>query len=322
LPIITEEEVGAAVAAGAIDQNTADSLRAFVERRQESSVPDEEQFRLISSFNDIFVAVAAVLALSAVAALGASLAGPLGGIALAGCAFLLGFEFTSKRRMALPSIVLAIGFLIGVATTFGGEEAGVLFAIGGAVLHWFVFRVPIVPAAGVALFSMLLVGIADDFSSVAPLAILLGLGAFAWAMWWDRSDLERRTRRSDVAFWLHLLAAGMVVHPLFLSTGLFDVGGDAGKAVAVIAVYALLTLLALAIDRRAVLVAALFYLAYAAGTLLAKVGTGGSMIPMAAFVTGGGLLLLSAFWSRVRRALVGRLPADWQRQLPPVSRPA
>jgi hypothetical protein len=187
-------------------------------------------------------------------------------------------------------------------------------------VHWFVFRVPIVPACGGALAALLFGGVARD--NVGTLSMILGLGAFGWAMVWDRSDRDRRTRRSDVAFWLHLLAAGMVVHPLFLSTGLFDPGGDAGKALAVIAVYALLTLLALAIDRRAVLVAALFYLAYAAGTLLAKVGTGGSMIPMAAFVTGGGLLLLSAFWSSVRRALVGQLPAEWQRQLPPISRPA
>lgn len=320
MPIITEDEVGAAVAAGAIDQSTADSLRAFVEQRQESSLPDEEQFRLVSSFNDIFVAVAAVLALFAVAAIGSSQASPLGGVMLAGAAFVLAFEFTAKRRMALPSIVLAIGFLIGVAMTFGGEEAGLLLAIAAAAVHWFVFRVPIVPAAGIALFALFLAEMASG--NFGMLSLVVGLGAFAWAMWWDRSDRERRTRRSDVAFWLHLLAAGMVVHPLFLSTGLFDPGGDAGKALAVIAVYALLTLLALAIDRRAVLVAALFYLAYAAGTLLAKVGTGGSMIPIAAFVTGGGLLLLSAFWSRVRAGLVGRMPDEWQRQLPPISRPA
>jgi hypothetical protein len=30
-------------------------------------------------------------------------------------------------------------------------------------------------------------------------------------MWWDSSDRARLTRRSDVAFWLHLLAAPMIV---------------------------------------------------------------------------------------------------------------
>jgi uncharacterized membrane protein YhaH (DUF805 family) len=312
LPEISNEEVSAAVAAGAIDQSAAESLRAFVEQRQNSALPDEEQFRLITSFNDIFVAVAAVLALSAVAALGASIAEPLGGLALAAAAFALSFEFTLKRRMALPSIVLALGFLGGVVITFRGEVVGVLLAVPAAALHWRRFKVPITPAAGFAALAALL---GADGNGVPVL--LLGLVGFAWAMWWDQSDRERRTRRSDVAFWLHLLSAGLVVHPLFRLTGLFDPDSGAGSAVTVIALYAGLTLLALAIDRRAMLVAALFYLIWAAGSLFTELGEPGVYVPLTGLVTGGGLLLLSAFWGRARSSFVRRLPREWQRLLPP-----
>ncbi len=50
--------------------------------------------------------------------------------------------------------------------------------------------------------------------------LLLGIGMFLFAMWWDASDRARLTRRSDVAFWLHLLAAPMIAHPIFTLLGL------------------------------------------------------------------------------------------------------
>ena len=56
--------------------------------------------------------------------------------------------------------------------------------------------------------------------------LLLGIGVFLFAMRWDSSDPTRTTRRSDVAFWLHLLAAPMIVHPIFTLLGLNDGYGD------------------------------------------------------------------------------------------------
>ena len=55
----------------------------------------------------------------------------------------------------------------------------------------------------------------DTASLIVGLVFVLiaGLGVFTLAMWWDRSDRVRQTRRSDVAFWLHLLAAPMIAAP-------------------------------------------------------------------------------------------------------------
>ena len=85
-------------------------------------------------------------------------------------------------------------------------------------------------------------------------------------MRWDISDRSRQTRRSDVAFWLHLLAAPMIAHPLFAWLGIAD--GDTvglGGVVVVLAVYVVFGLVALAVDRRALLVSALAYVLFALG---------------------------------------------------------
>ena len=97
-------------------------------------------------------------------------------------------------------------------------------------------------------------------------AAALGLAIFALAMWFDSSDLKRQTRRTDIAFWLHLLAAPIIVHPILLSV----TGSDAplGAALQVILVFVCLAVVALVVDRRAILVSSLSYLAYAAGKII------------------------------------------------------
>src|SRR3546814_1917346 len=82
-------------------------------------------------------------------------------------------------------------------------------------------------------------------------------------MWWDSSDPKRETRRSDVAFWLHLLAAPLIVHPVFSLLGLTDGSASVMEAVVVLLVYVGLGPTALAIDRRALLVSALAYVLWA-----------------------------------------------------------
>ena len=44
--------------------------------------------------------------------------------------------------------------------------------------------------------------------------IPIGLAIFATAMKFDMSDRNRVTQRTDIAFWLHLLAAPLIVHSI------------------------------------------------------------------------------------------------------------
>ena len=110
----SESDLEAAVAAGALSAEAAASLRAYVESRDRSPAVDEEHFRLITGFNDIFVAIAAALLLAALAWIGYSIGpriegdgpSPTMGLFVAGAAWGLAEFFTRKRRMALPSILL------------------------------------------------------------------------------------------------------------------------------------------------------------------------------------------------------------------------
>ena len=150
-----------------------------------------------------------------------------------------------------------------------------------------------------------------------PLVFLSGLGVFALAMRWDISDPKRETRRSDVAFWLHLLAAPMIAHPLFNWLGVSD-GENIGaaSAVGVLAVYVLMGAVALAVDRRALLVSALAYVLLALTWLFDQFGAVELNVALTGLVIGSALLALSAFWTPIRSALVQRLPGSLQSMLP------
>jgi hypothetical protein len=142
-------------------------------------------------------------------------------------------------------------------------------------------------------------------------------------MRWDMSDRARTTRRSDVAFWLHLTAAPMIAHPVFALLGVTD--GDnpgMGAAFGVIGVYIAFGLVALATDRRALLVSALIYVLFALTFLFQEFGAVELNFALTALVIGSALLSLSAFWQPIRRAVVRLLPPGLQAMLPATEEPA
>ncbi len=340
----SESDLQSAVEAGVLPRDAADALRAHVTGMRTAPAADEEHFRLVTGFNDIFVTIAAIILLVAVAGIGQSVTDALAGVLVAATAWGLAEFFTLKRRMALPSIVLLLAFTGGVAgaqiagieNSFGddlGGRAGTLMV--GAValvtafatwLHWRRFNVPITIAAGTAAVAATIVAAilaainpSDAAREEAAMAIILiaGLAVFAFAMRWDMSDRARETRRSDVAFWLHLLAAPMIAHPLFWMLGVTD--GDAigaGAAFGVVGVYIAMGLVALAVDRRAMLVSALAYVLFALTFLFREFGVVELNVALTALVIGSALLSLSAFWGPIRRFVVDKLPGDLQMKLP------
>ena len=196
--------------------------------------------------------------------------------------------------------------------------------------QWKKFRVPITVAAGAAAVAAIAVGLiiavlGDPESyqnTIWGFVLLLGIGVFLFPMRWDSSDPARVTRRSDVAFWLHLLAAPMIVHPVFTLLGLNDGTATIGEGLVVIALYVALGITALAIDRRALLVSALAYVLYALSELFKQVGAVELNIALTALVIGSALLLLSAFWHQSRSVVVRMLPVGLQSKLPYLDRAA
>jgi hypothetical protein len=327
----SEEDLESAVAAGVLTGEAAAAFRAHVAQRQNSSAVDEEHFRLVTGFNDIFVVIACALLLASLAGIGAAYSTFAGGAAVAAAAWLLAEFFTRRRRMALPSIVLLLAFVGGVFATlallFGPKDpAG--FAVASAVtavaawLHWRRFRVPITIAAGAAaavgfLFALFLWSAPEAGKWLNALSLVAGFAVFATAMRWDATDTLRQTRRSDVAFWLHLLAAPLLVHPVFTLLGVTGGHADLGQALAVVVLYVAIALVSLAVDRRALMVSALTYVLFAFSALLKQYGVVSLSFAITAFAIGAALLLLSAFWHPTRAFVLGFLPQPLQQRLAP-----
>ena len=295
----SEQDVRDAVAAGAISAEAAEGLRTYVSGARVAPATDEETFRLLNSFNDIFVTIAAVLLLAFV---GGLVAAPIEVI-----------DHAARDGLddRVAAVILSGAFLLGAV---------------GAWLHWRRFHVPITVAAGAATVAgtaIALIVAATGMTGEAAQDLVLGLvfaaglAIFAYAMRWDMSDRARETRRSDVAFWLHLLAAPMIAHPLFQWLGISsgDTIGASGAAL-VLAIYVLFGIVALAVDRRALLVSALAYVLFALTRLLQEFGMVELNIALTALVIGSALLTLSAFWTRIRSGLVRQLPGEWQARLP------
>ncbi len=217
--------------------------------------PDDEALRFVTSFADIFVSLGLVLFFGASAYLLKAYVGATGMWAgLAVLSWIVAEFFSRRRRQALPSIILLGLFSVSVfmATTrliadlnptaplnwwhpIDGQwwmltHAPSMAAAGLATaaltgLHYLRFRVPITIAAMAAALVATVIGVAFwlipdiDGRMFNGLLFLSGILVFLLAMRFDMSDLQRLTRRTDIAFWLHLLAAPLIVHPLITSIG-------------------------------------------------------------------------------------------------------
>jgi hypothetical protein len=192
-------------------------------------------------------------------------------------------------------------------------------------VHYWRFRVPITVAAGCAALAGTVVGLvyglAPGLSPAAHNALILacGIAIFALAMRFDSADPERLTRRTDIAFWLHLLAAPLIVHSLIRGTA--NVGSilTPASAVAIMLVFLALSLVAILIDRRAMLVSGLSYAGFAFWTLIRQAGLSDMTTPLTILTLGAFVLLLSAGWRPLRTGILNMVPSTLARRLPKTS---
>lgn len=234
--------------------------------------------------------------------------------------------------MSLPAIVLLIAFVGGVfflCTSLFAKtsEITLIFATASATVaayvHWLRFKVPITIAAGTVAFIGLFISV---FLSLFPNAknwILLlitvcGIGSFFLAMYWDSSDTTRTTRKSDVAFWLHIVSAPLIIHPLFSFLGIFEGTKSILNMGGVIILYIIMSFISVAIDRRAFMVSSLAYVLYALTVILKSYGDVGYSFALTGVFMGAVLLLLSAFWHIARWHIVNLLPLEIRKYLPKI----
>jgi len=338
----SDDDLTTAIKAGIFSDESVDAFRALMDQQRQAPAADEEQFRLISGFNDIFVVIASILVLVSVAWVMKAFGSITSTLSVTVTSWLLAEFFVRKRHMALPAIILLLAYAWSVGmvcllllNAIPGvidplQMPGYVLAATAAItvfatfLHWRRFKVPITIAAGAgALCLCVFALITSQFAPEShwPMIItleILGLAAFSFAMYWDTSDPLRQTRRADVAFWLHLLAAPMIVHPIFASLGIFDHGHGIVPAVIVIGLYVILALVSIAIDRRALMVSALVYVMYAFAAVVHEMHIVELNMAIAGLLIGSMLLLLSAFWHKSRLLIVGHFPEAIQHRLPPL----
>jgi hypothetical protein len=333
-------DLRAAVAAGILDEAQAARLKALVDDRQgkRSSMPQEDEpFEFFRGFSEIFISIGLVILLSGVTALLTIIGGftilTLVPLMSAAVAWWWAGYFTLKRRMTLPSMVLATAFGTGVVIFCFAvlENAGVeerLIAILGfssaalGMVVWYRrFRLPFsaflaggfvlgaiyaLTATAANLSGLFMAGgyeslfDLNESPAFATATLIFGVGAFIVGMWFDTRDPHRLGRHSATAFWCHLLAAPALVNTVALT--LLNGSGLGLLSLALLAI----TVLALVIDRRSFLTAAIVYIALIIGWVMGG-GSGTQWISIL-IVLGAVITGIGTWWVQLRAWVMGVLP--------------
>lgn len=368
-----DDDLEAAVAEGILTEGQAEKMRAFVGgRRLAADRADDERFRFMRGFNDFFFAVGIALFGVGIAYFAGT--STLENLLAAGMIWALAEFLVRRMRLVLPGILLACLFaffffrladwtsinqLTGLASHVPPQLAitqytvyGILSLIAitakalgmavGTAIFYARFRLPfalLLIAGSLALFVSALIGpLLPAGSATYPLLLFAcGLAVFAAAMSYDLTDRARTTRNADCAFWLHLLAAPLIVHSLIRLIlpappptrvpAPFALTMTTGSAVTVVLIVACLTAVAVLIDRRALLVSALIYLGTAIGYALTSAIRAGSETQPAVFfatlvVLGTLVLALGVGWQPLRRLFLRLFPPGFVNRLPPGAYPA
>ncbi|MCL4067721.1 hypothetical protein M3484_14175 [Pseudomonas sp. GX19020] len=352
------DDLRAGVQAGILTEAQAASLSTLITARagQRAAMPaEDEPFEFFKGFSEIFISIGLIILLSGSLSLiawagGATIAIVLPLIA-AGIAWWWAEYFTLRRRMNLPSMVLALvfggGLLIAV-TTLVLQSAGQpsrfvlmlppLVATLGMAAWYRRFRLPfsMFVLGGFALLTLYalttsteaLIGLAigtrsggmnglfDLRESPAFAFATLGFGivAFLAGMWFDMRDPHRLGRNAATAFWLHLLAAFALVNTVAVT-----LYGSGGMVLLLIALL-IITGLALVIDRRSFVSAAIGYMAF-----VIVWATGGGDFGSWAFallLLGALITAIGTWWVQLRGWLMRTLPDfPGKDRLPPYARP-
>ncbi|MGI9401736.1 MAG: hypothetical protein ACR2O0_10815, partial [Rhizobiaceae bacterium] len=174
------------------------------------------------------------------------------------------------------------------------------------------------------------VSVAGDVFETRPfltivVALIFALVLFSIAMAFDLGDRYRVTRRSDVAFWLHLAAAPALLYTLF-AVLLFDENSyiwwarNPGLSEAVIAmiVITIFMLIGILIDRRAFVTSGLISLGVAVAAIAREANIDMSeFVTLPLFAVGLIVLVLGIGWQRLRSIFLGILPDSLTNLLPP-----
>lgn len=344
LPYLTERNigVGAPPVRSGLSQPREDDLANPLE--------DSEAPRFIRGFHDVLITIGIIVLLAGLWGI-TGFFGPLPAI------IVLAEILVRRQRLALPAVALTIAlaqWIITVSMVYlGPADDGRSIMVDWmmmtlpfpplfALFYWR-YRVPLSLAMLLfSLFALLLaavfyvIGLATAVPNVVlayPLQSICimfaaALGTFAVAMYFDLSDPKRITRRSDVAFWLHLATAPALLYTANLLAFMLEFGNDSAiltdlqngsyvRATTIVVIVAVMMLIGLIIDRRAFVTAGLLSLGVAIGTILRQNNAGLDKVSfIVLMIVGLVVLVIGVGWPHLRRATVRLLPVSIQARLP------
>lgn len=345
------EKLRAAVEADVISADQAARLEAMF-RKSETDQREGEPLRFLSNLNDVFLSIGLVILFIGLGAAFSILAfgqvsfgqyAPMVSIPLAGVAWALAEYFCARRKMLLPSIVLAIlwtlcvGFSVFAILTWNVVEengsaiassifsntsnddifinilensrvAAIIGVVSGAVaaVGFYVrFRLPFSLFLVAAYLTIVTFILSPSFATIFACGILV----LAVGIMFDARDPERATRLSDNAFWLHVAAAPLIVYGV---RGLLEGSSDFGSLsihIVLASVLAAIALLSLALNRRALIISGLVTFGWSIWNLFQAFGDG-FLVKVAGplLFVGALIVLLGSGWKTARKLILLPMP--------------
>lgn len=316
-----------------------------------SPVEESEAPRFIRGFHDILITIGIIVGLI-------GLGGLASVYAVIPAAIVLAEILVRRQRLALPAVTLTAAVVLaaslGMIPVWDGLQEpykdwippGIFatIAIVGFLVYWR-YRVPLALAGGlVALYAAVIFSAAlgmrwlsgnPAFFEIHPTALVGFLGLFAMlvfgtALRFDVADRHRMTRRSDVAFWMHLAAAPAILYTIMAQIYLgnqeawFSAGMSLWQASAIVGAVVLLMLIGIVLDRRAFVTSGLISFGYAFKVLLTEGGltqalaSTDTLVFLTFLAIGVVVLSLGIGWQPLRRIIVGNLPMGLKDLVPPV----
>jgi hypothetical protein len=315
-----------------------------------SAVEESEAPRFVRGFHDILITIGIIVGL-------VGLGGLASVYAVIPAAIVLAEILVRRQRLALPAVTLtvavALAVFMGTLPVLDDFDAAygdwipagllLLVTLAGLLLYWR-YRIPLALAGTlVGLYAALSAGLfalirlvtgSQDFFRTHPSGVVFLLGLFAvltfgTALRFDMADRLRTTRRSDVAFWMHLAAAPAILYTIMAQI-YFGFQQDwlaadttVWQAAAIVGAVMLLMLIGIVLDRRAFVTSGLISFGYAFKVLMTEGGlarleaSADTLLFVTLLAIGVVVLSLGIGWQPLRRVILRVLPPALQALVPP-----
>lgn len=310
---MNRERLEAASKQGIITSEQVESLLNFFSNESAVTVTEgensEEHLRFVRGVGDIFIMLGVIFV--AVAGAQVEMAAYFN---LVPVFILIGASewLIRLRRLSLPGIALLISILyfsnrlIGFSLS-NPELLDLIILTGLALIFYLRYKMPftLLPIAAGCLGALsIIIGI--DIMTEHYIFALFGLLVFIVAMWFDSRDKKRTTRLSDSAFWLHLLAAPLVVHGIMIT--LLSSDSIPFTEFFIILFFVLFFLIALFVDRRAILVSSLSYAIFAVIKLAISGEVDIENMTLVIFIAFGMFIIFfGVYWYKIRNLIFSKV---------------